>query len=125
VRISIRGAFASFGGALALVIIAAWLSGAIAADLGAQALPGGWSSVGTQNDQVVLTAKFAVQEHVRQTRTELKLMAIKHARQQVVAGINFSMNLIVQSEGRRRLVIAVVWVKRMAAWNSHTGTGFN
>jgi hypothetical protein len=111
VRISIRGAFASFGGALALVVIAALLSGAIAADLGAQALPGGWSSVGTQNDQVVLSAKFAVLEQARQSRSELKLLSIKHARQQVVAGSNFSMNLMVQSEGKRRLVIAVVWVK--------------
>jgi hypothetical protein len=111
VRISIRGAFASFGGALALVVIAALLSGAIAADLGAQALPGGWSSVGTQNDQVVLSAKFAVLEQGRQSRSELKLLSIKHARQQVVAGSNFSMNLMVQSEGKRRLVIAVVWVK--------------
>jgi hypothetical protein len=111
VRISIRGAIASFGGALALVVIAALLSGAIAADLGAQALPGGWSSVGTQNDQVVLSAKFAVLEQGRQSRSELKLLSIKHARQQVVAGSNFSMNLMVQSEGKRRLVIAVVWVK--------------
>jgi len=111
VRISIRGAFASFGGALALVVIAALLSAAIAAELGAQTLPGGWSSVGTQNDQVVLSAKFAVQEQARQTHSELKLLSIKHARQQVVAGSNFSMNLMVQSEGKRRLVIAVVWVK--------------
>ena len=110
-RISIRGAFASFGGALALVVIAALLSAAIAAELGAQTLPGGWSSVGTQNDQVVLSAKFAVQEQARQTHSELKLLSIKHARQQVVAGSNFSMNLMVQSEGKRRLVIAVVWVK--------------
>ncbi len=110
-RISIRGAFASFGGALALVVIAALLSGAIAADLGIQALPGGWSSVGTQNDQVMVSAKFAVQEQARQIRSELKLLSIKHARQQVVAGSNFSMNLMVLSEGKRRLVIAVVWVK--------------
>jgi hypothetical protein len=111
VRISIRGAYASFCGALALVVIAALLSGAIAADLGAQAPPGGWSSVGTQNDQVVVSAKFAVQEQARQSRSELKLLAIKHARHQVVAGSSYSMNLMVHSEGRRRLVIAVVWLK--------------
>ncbi len=110
-RISIRGALASFGGALALVVIAALLSGAIAADVGAQALPDGWSSVGTQNDQVIVSAKFAVQEQVRQSRAELKLLSIKHARHQVVAGSNYSMNLMVLSEGKRRLVIAVVWVK--------------
>jgi hypothetical protein len=111
VRISIRGASASFGGAFALVVTAALLRGAIAADLGAQAMPGGWTSVAAQNDQIVLSAKFAVQEQARQSRSELKLLSIKHARQQIVAGSNYSMNLMVQSEGKRHLVIAVVWLK--------------
>jgi hypothetical protein len=59
----------------------------------------------------VVSAKFAVQEQARQSRSELKLLAIKHARHQVVAGSSYSMNLMVHSEGRRRLVIAVVWLK--------------
>jgi hypothetical protein len=29
---------------------------------------------------------------------------------QVVAGVNYSMNLMIESEGARRLVIVVVWV---------------
>jgi hypothetical protein len=111
VRISIRCAFASFGAALCLVVVAALLSSANAADLGFQTLAGGWTSIASQDEQVVRTAKFAVQEQTRQSRSELKLLSIKHARQQVVAGSNFSMNLMVQSEGKRRLVIAVVWVK--------------
>jgi hypothetical protein len=32
-------------------------------------------------------------------------------RLQVVSGSNFSMNLMVMSEGKRRLAIAVVWSK--------------
>ena len=110
-RISIRGAFASFGAALCLVVVAALLSSALAADLGVQTLAGGWTSIASQDEQVLRTAKFAVLEQARQSRSELKLLSIKHARQQVVAGSNFSMNLMVQSEGKRRLVIAVVWVK--------------
>jgi hypothetical protein len=108
VRISIRGAFMPFGGALAL---AAMLTGTIAAELGATAVPGGWSSVASRDDQVILTAKFAVLEQARQSKSTLKLLSIKHARHQVVAGSNFSMNLMVLSESKRRLVIAVVWVK--------------
>ena len=107
-RISIRGAFTPFGGALALV---AMLTGATAAELGAPAVPGGWRSVASQDDQVIKTAKFAVLEQGRQSVTALKLLSIKHAHHQVVAGGNFSMNLMVLSEGKRRLVIAVVWVK--------------
>ncbi len=110
-RISIRGAFASFGAALCLVVFAVLLSRAFAADLGVQTLAGGWTSIAHQEEQVLRTARFAVQEQARQSRAELKLLSIKHARHQVVAGSNFSMNLMVQSEGKRRLVIAVVWVK--------------
>jgi hypothetical protein len=102
-RISIRGAVASLGAALALAVMAA--------DLGAPPIAGGWTPVACQSDQVILTAKYAVLEQARQSRSELKLLSIKHARQQVVAGSNFSMNLMVHSEGKRRLVIAVVWVK--------------
>jgi hypothetical protein len=87
------------------------LTGAIAADIGAPVVPGGWSSVASQDDQVIRTARFAVLEQARQSGSELKLLSIRHARHQVVAGSNFSMNLMVLSEGKRRLVIAVVWVK--------------
>lgn len=75
------------------------------------ALAGGWSPVGLQEDAVLRAARFALQEQSRQTPGGLKLLAIKHARQQVVAGTNYSMNLMVKSEGKKRLAIAVVWVK--------------
>jgi hypothetical protein len=82
-----------------------------AADMNAQRLPGGWVSVSARDDQVLKAARFAMVEQARQSNAELKLLAIKHARQQVVAGYNFSMNLMVLSEGKKRLVIAVVWSK--------------
>ncbi|NVO05645.1 MAG: hypothetical protein HXX19_06750 [Rhodoferax sp.] len=77
----------------------------------APSLPGGWSAAPSRDVQVVKAARFAVAEQTRQTQMPVKLLAIKHVRQQVVAGMNYSMNLLVQSEGQRRLVIAVVWAK--------------
>jgi hypothetical protein len=82
-----------------------------AADLGAPAIVGGWVSVPSRDDQVLKAARFAMLEQARQSSMELKLIAIKHARHQVVAGSNFSMNLMVLSEGKKRLAIAVVWAK--------------
>lgn len=110
-RISIRGALASLGGALALVVLAAPQSGAIASNLAVPAAPGGWTSVPFRDERVLPIAKFAVLEQVRQSGSALKLLSVKHVRHQVVAGSNFSMNLMVLSEGKRHLVIAVVWVK--------------
>jgi hypothetical protein len=110
VRIFYRGAFAAFAMASALVLYFS-LTSAQAADLGSPALAGGWSAAGLQDEPVVRAARFALQEQARQSQVGFKLLAIKHARQQVVAGMNYSMNLMVQSDGKRRLVIAVVWTK--------------
>lgn len=74
-------------------------------------LVGGWASASLQDELVLKAARFAVQEQSRRSGAVLHLLALKHARQQVVAGSNYSMNLIVQAEGKRRLVIAVVWVQ--------------
>ena len=82
-----------------------------AADSDVPGSPGGWASVSSRDDQVVKAARFAMQEQSRQSNANLTLLAIKHARQQVVTGYNFSMNLMVLSEGKKRLVIAVVWSK--------------
>jgi hypothetical protein len=111
VRISIRGALAPFCFALAMVTFAVLLSSAFAAELDATTLPGAWSSVSHRDEQVIRVAKFAVLEQTRQSGSELKLLSVKHARHQLVAGSNFSMNLMVQSDGKRQLAIAVVWVK--------------
>jgi hypothetical protein len=87
------------------------LKAAHAAELDTQALAGGWTSAGLQDEQIIKAAKFALSEQTRQSQQGIRLLAIKHARQQVVSGMNYSMNLMVQNEGKRRLVIAVVWVK--------------
>lgn len=87
------------------------ISVAQAADLAEQTPPGGWSAAGLQDEHVIKAARFALLEQARLSQVAFKLLAIKHARQQVVAGTNYSMNLMVQTEGKRRLVIAVVWTK--------------
>jgi hypothetical protein len=88
---------------------------AAAADLqiptSAPTAAGGWLSIALQEDMVVNAAKFAVIAQSRHMHSDVKLLSIKHARQQVVAGTNYSMNLMVQAEGKHHLVIAVVWVK--------------
>lgn len=90
----------------------AFLPGAAhATELQTQPVPGGWVSVALQEDLVVRSARFAIAEQSRRMRSELKLLSIKHARRQVVAGTNYSMNLMVQGEGKRQLVVATVWVK--------------
>ena len=102
------------GAVPALLLASACLSisvHALAADLLAAPIAGGWSGAPLQDENVKKAAQFAIATQERQTRTPCKLLAIKHARQQVVAGTNFSMNLMVQAEGKRRLVIAEVWAK--------------
>ena len=102
------GALTALGVTMSLCLQAQPARGA---DVSAQPIPGGWVSVSTRDDRVITAARFAIAEQSRQLNTGLKLLAIKHARHQVVAGNNFSMNLMILSEGKRRLVIAVVWVK--------------
>jgi hypothetical protein len=98
--------------ALALVSAMALNSNAaLAADLQTQPVAGGWISIALQEDMVLKTAKFAVFEQSRRMHSNIRLLSIKHARQQVVAGTNYSMNLMVQAEGKHHLVIAAVWVK--------------
>ena len=72
---------------------------------------GGWNSVDTHDAQVLRAAHFALAEQVRLTHASLSLLAIQHARQQVAEGLNYSMNLMVQNEGKKHLVVAVVWVR--------------
>lgn len=70
-----------------------------------------WNPVGLQEDEVVKAARFAMVEQGRRSPAGLKLLAIKHARLQVLSGSHYSMNLMVQTEGKKHLVIAVVWYK--------------
>jgi uncharacterized protein YfaP (DUF2135 family) len=110
VRYLTRGACTALAMVSAMALYFHWTA-APAANLSAQAPEGGWNPAELQNEQVVKAARFALSEQTRQTQVAFKLLAIKHARQQMAQGAHYSMNLMVQSEGKRHLVIAVVWIK--------------
>lgn len=98
--------------ALALAAAIAPLSfSSYAADAPAVEMAGAWSPAPLNDDAVKKAAQFALAAQAQQARTPLTLLSIKHARRQVVAGTNYSMNLMVHTEGKRRLVIAQVWAK--------------
>jgi hypothetical protein len=82
-----------------------------ATDLSGPAPSADWRSTGVQDEPVVIAARFAMVEQNRQTEAGLKLLTIKHARKQEGSGMQYSMNLMVRIEGKRRLAIAVVWVR--------------
>lgn len=84
---------------------------ALAAPLSAQGVPGGWSEVpqAAMSDEVKAAARFAV---ARLPKPHGKLKAIVGAEQQVVAGTNYRM-LLVLSDGKR-------W--RVQVWKKLDGT---
>ena len=106
----IRGSLAALSISCPLVLFLC-LTKAQAGEPVQQAQADGWRAADLQDDKVVKAARFALQEQARHSRAAIKLLAIKHARQQVVRGMHYSMNLMLQTEGKRRLVIAVVWTK--------------
>lgn len=74
-------------------------------------MPGGWSSASPQDEAVRKAARFAVHEQNRRLGAHLQLLAIKHARIQVVAGYNYSLNLLLHHDGKRRLAVVTIWSK--------------
>jgi hypothetical protein len=76
--------------------------------LAVSAPDGEWAAAPSRDVQVVKAARFALAEQVKLTQNPLKLLAIKHVRQRELVDMHYSMNLLVLSEGRRRLAIAVV-----------------
>jgi hypothetical protein len=70
---------------------------------------GGWSNVPVTDPNVVKAARFAVEEQGRQESVTLK--KIVRARQQVVAGMNYEVTLLVKRGRGSRRGVAVVWHK--------------
>ena len=73
--------------------------------------PGGWSSAGVDDARVKIAAQRAVAAQALIDGTELKLVTIEGAQQQVVAGINYKLRLSVARGDQRRLANATVWAK--------------
>ncbi len=70
---------------------------------------GGWSNVSVKNKQVVAAARFAAKEWAMQEIVKFK--KIISARQQVVAGMNYELTLLMKHEKRTQKAVAVVWKK--------------
>ncbi|MEO5928937.1 MAG: cystatin domain-containing protein [Candidatus Kapaibacterium sp.] len=85
---------------------------------------GGWSSVSTSDAGIVAATRFALEE-VGQWRAPVKLKKIIHARQQVVAGMNYEVTLLVKQGKGSRKAVAVVWHKTDGSYalTSWTWTG--
>ncbi|MDB5035125.1 MAG: cysteine proteinase inhibitor 5-like [Chlorobi bacterium] len=76
---------------------------------------GGWSNAPVRDPGVVAAARFAVEEHGRQEPVTLK--KIVRARQQVVAGTNYEVTLLVKRGKGSRKAVAVVWHKTDDTYN--------
>ena len=85
-------------------------------------LVGGYSEASVTNTEVVAAAGFAVTAQTAEMRkgdpaASLTLVKILAASQQVVAGMNYRMDLKVKAGGVEREAEAIVWWQ---AWNRQT-----
>jgi hypothetical protein len=70
---------------------------------------GAWASADTFNPEVQETARFAVQTFAVQNKARVLYKDVVKARQQVVAGLNFELQLQVTLDGATRSVSTKVW----------------
>ena len=81
-----------------------------------QTLTGGYNAVSVDNKEVVAAAAFAIeaQKKAIQEKTggkpaNLELVKILKAEQQVVAGMNYRLNLKVKLNGKEKTAETIVW----------------
>jgi len=113
-----------------------YLAGAILAVTGCtsenKTMPGGYTAAPVNSKEVVAAAQFAVkaqekamQEKKNTQSVKLKLVKILNARQQVVAGMNFQLNVQVNVNGAKKEAEVIVWWQawrkpdpyRLTSWN--------
>jgi hypothetical protein len=90
--------------------------------LPAQAKVGSWVPTDAFNPDVQEAARFAVQTFAVQNKARVLFKEVSLARQQVVAGTQFDLNLEVTLEGAARNSKAVVWRQldgtyKLQAWD--------
>lgn len=114
-RLPDRRLFASAALSLSLAAIGVALPAAAAqAAPPAQEKPqlaGGWHAVAKNDPNVQAMARFAVAKHAESSRHDLKLVSVIQANQQVVAGTNYQLTMIVTSRGKKQKIAAKVWSK--------------
>ena len=90
---------------------------------GEERMPGGLSEVPVDDKDIVAAAQFAVSAHAKELTKEaapkggaMTLVKIVKARQQVVAGINYRLELKVSVDGAEKEAEAVVWKQLSGAY---------
>ncbi len=73
------------------------------------ALPGAYSPAELDKQEVKAAADFAVQEQAKRDKSPLQLRSIATAEQQVVAGMNYRLTLVVSRGGNSRSVKATIF----------------
>jgi hypothetical protein len=111
---------------LAKWLLAATLSGisllAIPAPLPVKNLPGGYSAVGLTDD-IKAAAEFAVQEQAKRDAVVLKLSDISKAERQIVAGVNYRLDVVVKRSGSARKARVVVFKDLTSHYKLRLGSG--
>jgi hypothetical protein len=81
-----------------------------------QSMPGGYSKASVTDKDVIAAADFAIgaqqktlQDSKGDKTAKLELVKILGAEQQVVAGMNFRLKLLVKADGAEKQAEAVVW----------------
>jgi hypothetical protein len=83
-------------------------------------LPGAWASTDAFSPEVQEAVRFAVQTFAVQNKARVLYKDVTQARQQVVAGLNFELQLQVTMDGTPRQAKAKVWRQPDGAYRLHS-----
>jgi curli biogenesis system outer membrane secretion channel CsgG len=102
------------GAALFLILMTACAKVTSAPEAAPTVMPGGYSKVPVTDERVVAAAAFAIDTERQALKAagepaQLQLLSLVGAEQQVVAGMNYRLNLKVTRNGKEQLADAVVW----------------
>ena len=89
-------------------------------DSGVPAVPGAWGPIDAFSPDVQEAARFAVQTFAVQNKQRVLFKDVTQARQQVVAGLNFELQLSVTLDGIPRTAQAVVWRQLNGVYSLHS-----
>ena len=87
-----------------------------------EAVVGAWTLADAFSPEVQEAARFAVQTFAVQNKARVLFKEVTHARQQVVAGLNFQLQLHVTLDGALKNVNVTVWRQldgdyRLQSWD--------
>jgi hypothetical protein len=89
-------------------------------DSGVPAVPGAWGPIDAFSPDVQEAARFAVQTFAVQNKQRVLFKDLTQARQQVVAGLNFELQLAVTLDGTPGTAQALVFRQLNGVYNLHS-----